>query len=121
MIIVRSLMGALFIFGSVVYFFKLFPQPAMTGNIKVFMDGVTASGYLMNLIKATELVCGIAFILGRFVPLAAVILFPIVINILLVDIYLMPTALPAAVILLLGNLFLAYYYRNNYKGLLAVK
>jgi putative oxidoreductase len=121
-IIVRTLLGAMFLFGSIPYFLHLYPQqPLLTGNLKIFMDGVNASGYLMNLIKGTELICGLALVIGRFVPLAAVILCPIIINIVFVHALLMPAQLPIALALLLGDLFVAYCYRENYKGLLAAK
>jgi len=121
MIVIRTLMGLMFLFSSITYLFKLFTPPPMTGNLKLFMDGVNAVVYLLPLIKVTELVCSIALLLGRFVPLAAVILFPIIINIVLVNYYLTPAALSVAIPLLLCDLFLAYYYRNNYKTLLAAK
>ncbi|MDB5109681.1 MAG: DoxX protein [Mucilaginibacter sp.] len=120
-IIIRTLMGLMFLFSSVVVLFKLVPQPVLTGNVKVFMEGVNASVYLMTLIKVTELVCSIALILGRFVPLAAVVLFPIIVNIVCFHAFLEPEGLPIVIALLLGDLFLAYYYRDNYKGLLAAK
>jgi putative oxidoreductase len=47
----------LFIFGSVVGLFKLIPKPQLNGNVSVFMDGINASGYLLPLIKVTELFC----------------------------------------------------------------
>ena len=56
-IIVRLLMGFIFLFASVVVLFKLIPQPEPTGNVKIFMEGLAATGYLMTLIKVTELVC----------------------------------------------------------------
>ena len=71
-IIVRVLMGLLFIFAAIVVLFNLGPQPELTGKAKVFMDGLNAVGYFMPLLKITELVCGIAFVAGRFVPLAIV-------------------------------------------------
>ena len=61
MIIVRSLMGALFVFGAVMFFFVHNTPPPLTGNLKTFMEGLTASGYLMQFIKVTVLVCGIAY------------------------------------------------------------
>ena len=121
MIIVRIVLGCMFLFSSAVYFLKLFPQPAMTGNIKVFMDGLNAAVYLMPLIKTTEFVCSVALLSGRFVALAVVILFPVIINIVFVHCYLAPAELPIAIALLIANLFLAYYYRDNYKGLLVAK
>ena len=121
LIIVRTLMGLMFLFSSVVVLFNLVPQPELHGNVKVFMDGVNASVYLLTLIKVTELLCSIAFLSGRFVPLATIVIFPITLNILLYHAFLAPEGLIAAVALLLGNLFLAYYYRNNYKLILAAK
>jgi putative oxidoreductase len=120
-IIVRILMGLMFVFAAIVVLFKLGPQPELKGNVKVFMEGITATGYLMTFIKVTELVCGLAFITGRFVPLAAVMIFPITLNILLFNVFMAPEGLLVGILLLLGNLFLAYAYRKNYVTLLAAK
>lgn len=118
-IIVRVLMGLLFIFASVVVLFNLFPQPELTGNNKIFMDGINASRYLLPLIKITELVCGIAFVTGYFVPLATVVIAPIVINILFTHIFVSPEGLPVAVALAFANLFLAYANWDKYRPMLA--
>lgn len=120
-IIVRILMGLMFAFASIVVLFKLVPQPEQTGNVKIFMDGMAASVYLMTTVKIIELVCAIAFLSGRFVPLATVVIFPIILNIVLFHAFLEPSGLPVAILLLLGNLFLAWNYREKYKGILASK
>jgi len=121
MIIVRTLMGLLFIFGSVVFFFNLFTPPPMEGALKSFNEGLAASGYFFTLLKATELVCGILLVSGRFVPLALVILASIIINILMVHIFLDRTGLPVAIFLILSEIFLAYYYRKAFAPLLTPK
>ncbi len=120
-IIVRVLMGLLFLFASIVVLFNLFPQPELTGNSKIFMDGVNASKYLMPLIKITELLCGIAFVSGFFVPLATVVIAPITINILLYHIFVDTSGLPVAIFLVLANLFLAYADRDKFRPILAAK
>ncbi|MFZ6009726.1 MAG: DoxX family protein [Bacteroidota bacterium] len=120
-VIIRVLMGLLFLFSSVVVLFNLVPQPALTGNMKLFNEGVIASGYLMPMIKVIELICALAFLSGRFVPLATVVIFPIVVNIVMVHAFLAPEGLPVAIFLLLGNLFLAYAYRRNYATLMVAK
>jgi putative oxidoreductase len=120
-IIVRTLMGLLFLFSAIVGLFKLMPQPELKGSVKDFMAGMAATGYMLPLISVTQLVCSIAFISGRFVPLAAVMIFPITLNILLFHVCLDPKGLPVAIALMLANLFLAYYYRKNYAALLAAK
>jgi len=121
MIIVRTLMGLLFVFSSVVYFLMVMgyvPTPPMEGPLKTFNEGLAASGYFMILLKVTEFVCGLMLLTGRFVPLALVILSPIIINILAVHLFLDRTTLPVAIVLVLANLFLAYCYRDAFKPLL---
>jgi len=119
-IIVRVLMGLMFAFASIVVLFKLVPQPEQTGDVKIFMDGVTASVYMMTTIKVIELICAVAFLSGRFVPLAAVVIFPITLNILLFHLFLGPEGLPVAILLMIGNLFLAWHYKDKYKALFKV-
>lgn len=117
-LIVRILMGLMFAFASIVVLFKLTPQPELTGDVKIFMDGMKASVYLMTAVKVIELVCAVAFLSGRFVPLATVVIFPIIVNIFLFHVFMGPEGLPTAILLLLGNLFLAYNYRDKYKPML---
>ena len=112
-------MGLLFIFSSVVVLFNLVPQPELTGNNKIFVDGINASKYLLPLIKITEFFCGLALVTGYFVPLATVVIAPIVINILFTHIFVSPEGLPVAVALLFANIFLAYANWDKYRPMLA--
>ena len=124
MIIVRTLMGLLFLFASITYFLMmmgLFPVPPMEGPVKAFNEGLAASGYFFTLLKITEFVCGLLLVTGRFVPLALVVLSPIIINILMVHTFLDRSGLPVAAFLVLASLFLAYCYRDAYKPLLTSK
>lgn len=119
--ITRILAGLLYLFSAIVLIFKLMPQPELTGNLKVYMEGITASGYLMPMVKVVEVTCAIAFISGFFVPLATVMIFPININILMVHLFLAPEGLPVAIFLMINNLLLAYYHRDKYKTLFIAK
>ena len=121
MIIVRTLMGLLFIFGAVVFLFNLFTPPPMEGPLKTFNEGLAASGYFFTFLKITELVCGILLVAGRFVPLALIILSPIILNILMVHLFLDRSGLPVAIFLVLANIFIAYYYRDRFEPLLRAK
>lgn len=119
--IVRILFGLMFLFASLAVLLNLVPQPEQSGPVKVFMEGMQASVYLFTLIKITELVCAIAFLSGRFVPLATIVIFPITLNILLFHAFVAPEGVGMAVILLIANLFLAYAYRKHYTTLLMAK
>jgi uncharacterized membrane protein YphA (DoxX/SURF4 family) len=120
LIVVRVLMGLLFLTSVIGYFFQLMPQPELGGNALLFVTGLGASGYLLPFVKVVELLVSISFFTGKFVPLAAVVIFPITINILLFHAVLAPDGLIVPAFLFLGNIFLAYGYRKNYQGVLAV-
>jgi len=114
-IIIRVLLAAMYLFASVSYFIHYMPKtPVMTDAQKTFMAGVMASVYLMPLIKVTELVSGILLLIGRTAPLAAVIIFPVTLNIFFYHLYLAPKDLPMVGVMLLFNLFLFYSYRKKY-------
>jgi uncharacterized membrane protein YphA (DoxX/SURF4 family) len=118
LIIVRSLMGLLFVFASITFIFKLITPPEPTGAMKIFSAGLEASVYLMPTVMMIELICGIAFLSGRFVPLATVLISPIIVNIFLIHAFIAPEGLPVAIFLVLANSFVAYNYRKSYKPLL---
>lgn len=116
-IVVRSLLGLLFLFASVTYFLKLVPQPPLSGAMKTFNEGMLASVYLVPTAKAIELLCGLAFLSGRLVPLATVLIAPIIINIVGIHVFLVPEGRLLAGALVLANGFLAYHHRDAYRPL----
>lgn len=116
-IIIRTMLGLLFLYTSVSYFFHLTPEPASTGEFKAFQVGIVASMYLLPLAKAIELLCGLSFITGKFMTLANIMIFPVTLNILLINYFLTPENLPIAIFVFVGNLFLIYTHWENYKVL----
>jgi uncharacterized membrane protein YphA (DoxX/SURF4 family) len=124
-IIVRTLVALMFLFAGVTYFaavfFHAFAMPPVTGNMKTFNDGLAASGYLMMLVKITELVCALFLLFGRYVALALVALFPVMVNIVFVNAFLSPSGLALVIPLLIAFLFLAYTQREKYAPLFTSK
>lgn len=118
MIIVRTLMGLLFLFASIVVLFNLVQPPPMTGVPKTFNDGLASVGYFFPVLKVTELLCGLAFVSGYFVPLATIVIAPIIVNIFLYHLLVDTSGLAVAIFLVLANVFVAYYYRTAYAPLL---
>ncbi len=114
-------MGLLFIAGSIAFFLKLGGEPQLEGDLKTYFEGLSASRYFIPFLKVTELICGIALVAGRFVPLALIVLSPIVVNIFLVHLFLDHSGLPLAIFLVLANSFLGYVYLEKFKPLLQAK
>lgn len=116
-IVVRILMGLLFLFASLAYFLHLVPTPPMEGPLDTFNRGLAAATYLLPTVKGVELLCGLAFLAGRFVPLALVVIAPVVVNIALVHVFLDPKGLPIAAFLVLAHAFLTVLHRDRFRPL----
>jgi uncharacterized membrane protein YphA (DoxX/SURF4 family) len=116
-IIIRTLIGLLLLFASLSYFFNLMPAEPMTNDsFKAFNMGLVASVYLLPLAKSIELICGLAFVTGRYVTLANILILPITVNILFINYFMSPEKLPIAALLFVANLFLIYRYWDNYRS-----
>lgn len=116
-VIVRSLMGLLLLSASVTYFLGLTPETELQGAMKTFNDGIAASVYLLPTAKAIEFLCGLLFLVGRFVPLATILIAPIIVNIFLINAFMLPENLPIAGFLVVANAFVAYFHRDAYAPL----
>ncbi len=120
-LISRILLGFVFLASGIVGLFNLVPPPAdLPEKLVAFNNGMMATGYLLQLVKITEIVCGLLLMVGWFVPLALVVLAPVVLNIFLVHFFMAPSGLPLAVILGLLTVYLAFFsqpYSQKIKAL----
>ena len=118
--ILRILLGLIFfVFGLAFFFIK--QPPPQTPEIGAFMSGLGATGYFYYLLKFTEITCGALLLANLYVPLAMIILSPIIVNIFLFHAFMEHSGLPMAVIIALLHCTLAYMYRDSFKPILKVK
>ena len=117
----RVTFGALMLFASMAYFLNLIPEARIDGDMKTFGEGVEVAGYLMPLVKGIEFACGMLFIINRFVVLAALLVLPIVVNIVAVHLFIAPEGLQVALFLFIANVMLIGRHSSSYKGILTVK
>jgi len=117
-LVARILLGLIFLVFGLNFFFEFFelPQPSEAGG--AFLGALGATGYFFYLLKVIEILCGALLLAGRFVPLALVLLAPIVVNIFLYHLFLDPAGLPLAILILVLELFLAWAYWPAYAGVL---
>ena len=117
-IIVRIFLGLVFVFFGSNFFFHFIPTPppppGLVGDyIKVFV----ASGYA-SVIGATQVLCGLLLLVGRFVPLALTILGGIIFNILAFHILMDRGGIGPGIVVTLLWLFLVWQYRGAFTGIL---
>ena len=120
---VRILVGAAFTIFGLNGFLNFIPQPTtpLPAAAVAFMEALIATGYMLQLIAATQLIVGVLLLSNRFVPLALALLAPFIVNSILFHIFLEPTGRPMAFIVLALELYLAWTYRASYKAMLAAR
>ncbi len=121
-IAVRILLGLIFV-GSGVAFFLTTPPP-LEGPMADFFKGMAATQYFFYLLKGTEIACGLLLLSGFFVPLALVVLAPVILNIFLIHVFLAPQGLVLALIIGALETYLAFFsaeYSPSIKALFKAK
>ncbi len=114
-IIVRVLLGLVFVvFGSNA-FLHFLPMPEMTGPAGAFIGAMASTGYLQA-VAACEVIGGLLLLIG-FVPLGLLLLGPIIVNIVLYHVFLDRSGLGMAVGLSVLSLFLFWTCWNAFAAI----
>jgi len=116
-LILRSLLGLIYLVFGAIVLFHLMPMPKPTPDNPAGDFQIFAGVYFMVFLKIIEVVSGIFLLINKYTALVLVIIFPITINIFLFHAFLEPSGLTMAVPMLLINLFLGYAYRKYYMPL----
>ncbi|HVN94159.1 MAG TPA: hypothetical protein VMT38_10705 [Terracidiphilus sp.] len=114
----RLLLGAVMVFAGANHVFKFIPQSPMPAGVAgQLLEGMIGSGY-MSFIGACEIIGGLLLLVNRFVPLALTLLAAIIVNIIVVDILVMPKALLVAAFLTILWILTASRVRTAFLALL---
>jgi putative oxidoreductase len=94
-VISRYLMGLIFLVFGLNGFLHFIPMPPPTGVALQFSLALIATKFWV-VIFGTQVVGGLLLLINRYVPLALVILGPVIVNILAFHIFMAPAGLPLA-------------------------
>ena len=98
------------------------PPPANLPEAAVaFNTGMMKTGYMMPLIFGTQVVVGALLLFNRFVPLALAMLAPFLVNSFAFHVFLVPSGLLPALVILALELYLAWTYRAAFLPMLAAR
>jgi uncharacterized membrane protein YphA (DoxX/SURF4 family) len=119
----RVLLGLVFLVCGLDGFLHFFPQPTEPPSPAAmkFAVGLFETGYMFPLIKGTEVVVGALLLANRLVPLALVLIAPVVVNIFAFHAFLAPSGVVIASALVALELYLAWVYRSAYRPLFALR
>jgi putative oxidoreductase len=114
-LIARILLGLLFLVFGLNGFLHFIPMPPPTGLAAQYMGALYVSHYLV-FIFLVQVIGGALLLANRFVPLALILLGPVLVNILLFHSFMAPAGLPLALFttVLWGLVF--YEVRRAFAG-----
>jgi putative oxidoreductase len=96
-LIARVLLGFIFLVFGLNGFLHFIPMPPPTGVAGQFFGSIFASHYWL-VIFGVQTIGGLLLLVNRFVPLALVILGPVVVNIFFFHALMAPAGLPLAIV-----------------------
>lgn len=118
----QFLLGLIFFVFGLNGFIEFLPMPELSDKAGAYFGGLAASGYFLPVLKIVETVCGLLLLVRLFAPLALVILAPVIVQILLFNVFLDTAGLPMAVVLTLLAAYLGFgVYRKAFQPVLAAK
>jgi len=116
-LIARLLLGLIFVVFGLNGFLNFIKGPMPSGLAAQFVGALVLSHYFW-VVAAIQVAGGVLLLVNRYVPLALVLLGPVIVNIICYHVFLNPSgAVPAAVVTVLW-LIVFYGKRQYFSGIL---
>lgn len=113
--VVCLLFGIMFINAGLNKFLNYMPMPDdMPESMTKVMTAFMQIKWLMPLVGVAEIVGGLLFIFPKYRALGAIIILPVMIGVLMTNIFNAPSGLPIALVLLAINLWVIFENRRKY-------
>src|SRR6266487_447001 len=113
-IIARALLGLIFVvFGSNI-FLHFIPMPPPPATLAGDFSKALMQSHYSYVVGLLQVIGGLLLLIGRYVPLGLTLLGPVIVNVLLFQIFLDPAGLPLAIIVSVLALVLLWRYRANF-------
>jgi uncharacterized membrane protein YphA (DoxX/SURF4 family) len=113
--VVSLLFGLMFINAGLNKFLNYMPVPKdMPAGLVKIMGAFMQIGWLMPLVGMAEIIGGLLFIPNKTRALGAIIIFPVMVGIMLTNIFNAPSGLPIALVLFAINIWVLVENRAKY-------
>lgn len=117
----RIVLGLAWIFFGISKFLPMANSPALPGPAMAFLGAMAATSYFIPFVGICEILVGVLLVTNWWVPLAMMILSPLMVNVILFNAFLAPSAMGLVMLFVLTALQL-YVMRctwSAYRPLLA--
>ena len=119
-LIARNLLGLMFLVFGLNGFFHFLPQPPPTGMGLQFLSALSVSHFMVP-VFLLQIVGGALLLANRFVPIALVLLGPVIVSILLYHVLMAPAGLPPGLMALVLWGIVFYGVRAAFAGVFAMQ
>jgi putative oxidoreductase len=119
-LIARLLLGLVFVVFGLNGFLDFMKAPLPTGLAGQFITALAATHYV-HVIFAIQLICGILFLVGRYVPLALTLIAPVIVNILLFHGFMAPSGIVPGLVVTLLWIIVFIRNRSAFAGIFLAK
>ena len=117
-LIARCLLGLMFTVFGLNGFLHFIPQPPFpAGSSAEAWTGAMGSTGFMAVVFAVQVLCGLTLLSGLYVPLALLVIAPVIVNILLFHATMAPTGLPPGIVALALWVVVAVRHRATFSPL----
>ncbi|HVN30105.1 MAG TPA: DoxX family membrane protein [Candidatus Binataceae bacterium] len=110
-VILRSLLGLIFVVFGLNKFFHFIPNPPLPDPATEFFGAMFKTGYFVPMLASTEVIGGAILLSGFMTPFALVLLAPVIFNIVMFNLFLAPGNLPVPIVIALLEVILAWMHR----------
>jgi uncharacterized membrane protein YphA (DoxX/SURF4 family) len=119
-LIARLLLGLVFLVFGLNAFLQFLNMPMPAGLAGQFIGALFLSHYLW-VVAALQIAGGVLLLVNRFVPLALVLLGPVIVNILLYHLLLNPAGIVLALVVTVLWFIVFYAHRQYFSGIFVQK
>ena len=115
-LLARIVLGLIFLVMGLNGFLNFIPGPLPSGPAGQFLSLLTESHYV-PIISALQVAGGVLLLVNRYVPLALVLLGPVIVNIFLFHLLMAPFGLPLAIFVAILWGIVALRHRQYFSGI----
>lgn len=116
-LVARIVLGLVFVVFGANGLFRFLPEPPLPAAALPFVGGLASAGYFFPMLKLVEIAAGLLLLSGRLVPLALVVLAPIIVNIAAFHLFLAPGGFGLVALIVATEVGLAWTYRDAFRPL----
>lgn len=115
--IARILLGIAFLIFGANGVFNFIPQPPMPPGLVKDFSTVMAASHYMAAVGVVEIIAAVLLLVNRYVPLALVLLGPVLVNILLFHVLMAPASIAPGIVVTIFWFIVFFSVKSAFAGI----